>query len=180
MSPPRKRLTPQEPTKQPLGVALRESARYVRRALALVWASSPALTLAFAAIALVGALLGPAIAFAGKHIVDGVVAGSREQTLWWVAAELGLVTMQATATRAGMLVRGVLGSRLGNDINLAILERATRLELRHFEDPEFYDRLTRARREASSRPIISRKRCTDGEVSSMPTAARRSRKVSSC
>ena len=31
----------------------------------------------------------------------------------------------------------------------------------------------------SSRPIISRKRCTDGEVSSMPTAARRSRKVSS-
>jgi hypothetical protein len=32
----------------------------------------------------------------------------------------------------------------------------------------------------SSRPIISRKRCTEGEVSSMPTAARRSRKLSSC
>jgi ATP-binding cassette subfamily B protein len=52
-----------------------------------------------------------------------------------------------------MLVRSVLGSRLGNDINIAILERAQRLELRHFEDAEFYDRLTRARREASSRPL---------------------------
>ena len=31
----------------------------------------------------------------------------------------------------------------------------------------------------SSRPMSSRKRCTDGEVSSMPTAARRSRNVSS-
>lgn len=125
----------------------------MRRALALVWRSSPALTVAFAAIALVGAMLGPAMAFAGKRIVDAVVAGSQEETLRWVAAELGLVVLQASASRAGVLVRGVLGSRLGIDINLAILERATRLELRQFEDPEFYDRLTRARREASSRPL---------------------------
>ena len=36
---------------------------------------------------------------------------------------------------------------------MRILEKALTLELRHFEDPEFYDRLTRARREASSRPL---------------------------
>jgi ATP-binding cassette subfamily B protein len=47
----------------------------------------------------------------------------------------------------------VLGSRIGTDVNVRILERATELELRHFEDPEFYDQLTRARREASSRPV---------------------------
>ena len=34
-----------------------------------------------------------------------------------------------------------------------ILEKALTLELRHFEDSEFYDKLTRARREASSRPL---------------------------
>jgi ATP-binding cassette, subfamily B, bacterial len=34
-----------------------------------------------------------------------------------------------------------------------ILEKALTLELRHFEDSEFYDKLTRARREASSRPV---------------------------
>ncbi len=34
-----------------------------------------------------------------------------------------------------------------------ILEKALTLELRQFEDTEFYDKLTRARREASSRPL---------------------------
>lgn len=144
---------PKEPPKQPLGVALRESARFIRRALGLVWKASASLTIAYALVAIVGALLGPAIAYAGKHIVDSVVAASREETLRWVLVELALVVTQASINRAGSLVRGVLGSRLGNDINIAILERAQMLELRHFEDPEFYDRLTRARREASSRPL---------------------------
>ncbi len=34
-----------------------------------------------------------------------------------------------------------------------ILEKALTLDLQHFEDSEFYDKLTRARREASSRPL---------------------------
>ncbi|MBX3205195.1 MAG: ABC transporter ATP-binding protein [Labilithrix sp.] len=147
-------LTPsKEPPKQPLGAALRESSRFIRRALGLVWKASAPLTASFGAIAILGALLGPAIALAGKRIVDSVVAGSRDDTLEWVAVELALVVAQASVNRMGSLVRSVLGSRLGNDINIAILERAQRLELRHFEDPEFYDRLTRARREASSRPL---------------------------
>jgi ATP-binding cassette, subfamily B, bacterial len=125
----------------------------VRRALGLVWKSSPFLTTTFAILVVSGSLLGPAIALAGKRIVDAVVAGSREETIRWVVVELGLVLLQASINRASSLVRSVLGSRLGTDINVAILERAQALELRHFEDPEFYDRLTRARREASSRPL---------------------------
>lgn len=142
-----------DPPKQPLGVALRESVRFMRRALGLVWRTSAPLTATFGVLAVFGAVLGPAIALAGKRIVDSVVAGSESETLTWVAVELGLVVAQATVSRMSALVRSVLGSRLGNDINVAILERAQRLELRHFEDPEFYDRLTRARREASSRPL---------------------------
>jgi ATP-binding cassette subfamily B protein len=153
LSPPRRRSPPKEPEKKPAGVALRESIRYIRRALALVWKSSPALTVAFAANVVVASILGPGIALAGKKIVDAVVGGSHDETVRWVIVELVLVVVQASNTRAGSLVRNVLGSRLGTDINLAILERAQRLELKHFEDPEFYDRLTRARREASSRPL---------------------------
>ena len=95
----------------------------------------------------------PAIALAGKRIVDAVVAKSSDDTIKWVGVELGLVVLQAALTRGLGLVRSVLGSRLGTDVNVAILERATALELRHFEDPEFYDKLSRARREASSRPM---------------------------
>jgi ATP-binding cassette subfamily B protein len=38
-------------------------------------------------------------------------------------------------------------------VNVAILDKALSLELSDFEDPGFYDQLTRARREASSRPM---------------------------
>jgi ATP-binding cassette subfamily B protein len=132
---------------------LRESATYLRRALGLVFRSSPSMTLTLGALTLLAALVPPAIAWAGKHIVDAVVAQSRAETLRWVGVELVLVVLQASFARGLGLLRSVLGSRLGTDVNVAILERATRLELRHFEDPEFYDRLTRARREASSRPV---------------------------
>lgn len=126
---------------------------YIRRAFALVWRSSRPLTVALAAVTLLVAAVPPSIAWAGKRIVDAVVARSRDETITWVGVELGLVVLQATLTRGLGLIRSVLGSRLGTDVNVAILERATKLELRHFEDPEFYDRLSRARREASSRPM---------------------------
>jgi ATP-binding cassette subfamily B protein len=150
MSPPPAR--PAEP-KKPQRALIRESFAYLARALVLVWRSSPALTLALAGLTLFAAATPPAVAWAGKRIVDAVVARSRPATLEWVGVELALVVLQATFGRGLSLVRAVLASRLGTDVNLAILERAVRLELSDFEDPEFYDRLTRARREASSRPV---------------------------
>jgi len=133
--------------------ALRDSVGYMRRALGLVFRSSRGLTFALGGLTLGAAAIPPAIAWAGKLIVDAVVAHAREHTLRWVAVELGLVVLQVTLGRGLGLVRSVLGSRLGTDVNVAILERATTLELRHFEDSEFYDKLSRARREASSRPV---------------------------
>ena len=121
--------------------------------MALVWESSPALTVVFALQVFVSAFIGPGIALAGKKLIDSVLEGSRGHTLTWVGVELGLVVLQASLSRFGGAIRSVLGSRLGTDINVRILERAQQLELRHFEDAEFYDRLVRARREASSRPL---------------------------
>ena len=121
--------------------------------LRLVWRSSPSMTIALAGLTLVGALVPLGVAYVGKRIVDAVVAHSREGTFRWVLVELALVTAMATVQRGLSLVRSLLGARLGIDINVTILEKALGLDLRHFEDPDFYDKLTRARREASSRPI---------------------------
>src|SRR5213079_956562 len=71
----------------------------------------------------------------------------------FVLLELGTISFIALSERALSLVRVVVGARLGVDVNVAILEKALTLDLRHFEDPTFYDQLTRARREASSRPL---------------------------
>lgn len=132
---------------------LRGSFAQAPRTLALVWRSSPRTTLVLAGLTLVAAGLAPAVAWVGKQIVDAVVARSAEGALRWVAIELGLVATQAAVQRGLVLIRQTLGARLALDVNVMILEKAQTLELRHFEDPEFYDRLTRARREASSRPI---------------------------
>ena len=51
------------------------------------------------------------------------------------------------------LCQALLRAQLGQRVNVMILEKALTLELRQFEDSEFYDKLTRARREASSRPL---------------------------
>ena len=74
-------------------------------------------------------------------------------TTRWVITELALAAGLAACLQGLGLVRQTVGGRLGLDINLTILEKAMALDLRHFEDSEFYDRLTRARREASSRPL---------------------------
>jgi ATP-binding cassette subfamily B protein len=111
------------------------------------------MTVSLAVLTALAAAAPPAIAYAGKRIVDSVVAAERSMALDWVLIELGLVALGAFAQRGLTLIRSLLGARLGVDINVAILSKALDLELRYFEDSEFYDKLTRARREASSRPV---------------------------
>ncbi|HEX2568943.1 MAG TPA: ABC transporter ATP-binding protein [Polyangia bacterium] len=132
---------------------VRDSLGLSWRTLGLVWRSSPVSTLAMAVFTLAVALLPLGIAYAGKRIVDAVQAKSYADTLRWVLIELAIVASQALVQRILALVRQLLGARLALDINVMILEKARTLELRHFEDGEFYDRLTRARREASFRPV---------------------------
>src|SRR4029078_12255094 len=100
------------------------------------------------------------IAWVGKHLVDSIVTarGSRlhadETTaMTWVGIEYGLVIVLAAITRATGILRSLLRQQLGQRINVLILEKALTLEQTQFEDSELYDSLTRARREASSRPL---------------------------
>ncbi|HKQ71190.1 MAG TPA: ABC transporter ATP-binding protein, partial [Polyangiaceae bacterium] len=129
------------------------SFEYAPRTLGMVWRSSPGGTTAIALLTLANAVLPLGLAYVGKRIVDAVVEKNGDETVQWVAAELALAALLAGASQTLSVVRQVVGARMGLDTNLAILEKAIRLELRHFEDPDFYDRLTRARREASSRPL---------------------------
>lgn len=123
------------------------------RALRLVYRASPTMTWLLGALTVLGALVPLAIAWAGKRIVDAVVAHDGAATVRFIVVELALVAMQALCSQGLSTIRTVLGARLSLDVNLAILDKALTLELRHFEDPDLYDRLTRARREASSRPL---------------------------
>lgn len=134
--------------------------RYGGHALRLVWATSRALTSALVALSVIGGLLPAGVAYVGKLIVDAVVRAlssgalaDRDQALAYVALEMALVAALAAIQRGIGVVRSLLRAQLGNRVNVMILEKAITLELAHFEDADFYDRMTRARREASSRPL---------------------------
>ena len=137
--------------------------RYSRRALELVWTTSRALTLALGALTLVAGVLPAAMAWVGALIIDAVVAatavyrdtGAAElrPVFALVALEAAIVAALAFAQRGISLCQALLRAQLGQRVNVMILEKALTLELAQFEDSEFYDKLTRARREASSRPL---------------------------
>ncbi|HSQ70739.1 MAG TPA: ABC transporter ATP-binding protein [Steroidobacteraceae bacterium] len=142
--------------------ALPEVFGYTRHAVELVWRTSRPLTVALAALTLVAGLLPAAIAWIGARIVDAVLAaitahaaGSTDLStvLGWVLLEGLLVAALAAAQRGLSTCQSLLRAQLGQRVNEMILEKALTLELRHFEDSEFYDKLTRARREASTRPL---------------------------
>ena len=137
--------------------------KYSRVALKLVWSTSAALTVAMGLSTLVTGILPAAIASVGGLIVDAVVTAlntagadqdaAQTRVLYLVLLEAALVVFISAAQRINSVCQSILRVLLGNKINVMILEKALTLELAHFEDSEFYDKLTRARREASSRPL---------------------------
>jgi ATP-binding cassette subfamily B protein len=132
--------------------------RYSRRALELVWSTNRPLTLALAGCTLAGGILPAAVAYVGSLIVDALVSAIRSgggagHALQLVLLEGLLVAAISAAQRGISFCQSLLRAQLGQRVNVMILEKALTLDLQHFEDSEFYDKLTRARREASTRPL---------------------------
>ena len=100
-----------------------------------------------------------AVAYVGAQIVDAVVVALRNtphdagHALRWVLLEGALVALIAAAQRGLSLCQSLLRAQLGQRVNVMILDKALTLDLAQFEDSEFNDKLSRARREASSRPL---------------------------
>lgn len=131
---------------------------YSRRALELVWQTSRRLTIWLAGLTLVVGALPALVAYIGARIVDAVVAASSHgggvlPVLELVGLEGLAVALLALAQRGLSLCTTLLREQLGFRVNSMILEKALTLDLEHFEDSEFYDRMVRARREASARPL---------------------------
>ena len=129
----------------------------------IVWSTSATLTLVMAATTLVSGVLPAAIASVGGLFVDAVASAiqstgdaaeaARSDVLFYVLVEAGLVVIMTGAQKLNTVCQSILRVLLGNKINVMILEKALTLELANFEDAEYYDKLVRARREASSRPL---------------------------
>jgi len=136
---------------------------YTKRAVALVWDTNYRLAIILGLLTLAAGLLPAAMAWVGKLIVDGVVGqmelvkGGAAPDYWpvlqLVIIEGGIIALLNAAQRGINACQSLLRAQLGFRVNEMILEKALTLDLAQFEDADFYDKLLRARREASSRPL---------------------------
>ena len=141
--------------------------RYTRHAIQLVWDTNHRLLLVLAGLVFVAGLLPGAVAWVGQQIIDGVLGASQSgggvdahTALLWVAAEAGLVTVLTSTQRGIGVAEQLLRAELGFAVNVRILQKALTLTLPQFEDSEIYDKMVRARREASRRPLSLFRRTT--------------------
>ena len=133
----------------------------------LVWQTSPALTAANLAMRLVRALVPVTALYVGKLILDEVVrlaeagaaqdlgaawsSGALSALAWLLAAELALAVVSDVLARGVALVDALLGDLFTNETSVRLMAHAATLDLAHFEDADFYDRLERARQQTTGR-----------------------------
>src|SRR3954447_1765729 len=131
--------------------------RNVPPLLRMVWENSRALTGLTLLLRAVSASIPLATLWVSKLIIDLVVRAIRHQPfdrpLIWklLVLELLLAVASDMLGRAISLVDSLLGDRFTNHVSLKLMAHATALDLVSFEDPVFYDKMERARRQTTSR-----------------------------
>jgi ATP-binding cassette, subfamily B, bacterial len=138
-----------------------EALKNIPPLLRMVWDTKPSYAVAIVLLRLVRALIPLAVLWVGKLIIDAVVgaigAHAAGQPVDWphlwtlVALELAIAVVGEAAARGGTLVESLLGDLFSNRVSVRLMEHAATLDLRQFEDPEFYDHLERARRQTVGR-----------------------------
>jgi len=124
--------------------------------LHLVWQTHRGYATATVLLRLFRAGVPIATLWVAKLIIDAVVAARMGRPnisrLWLlVGLELVIVTAGEALDRASTAVEGLFGDLCSHRISEKLIAHAGSLDLRHFEDPAFYDRLERAQRQTTGR-----------------------------
>lgn len=134
--------------------------RNVPPILKIVWQSGPS-TVAFGVIArIVAALLPIGIGYIPKLIIDILDQliknhGPVPQRLWWlVGAEFALAVASSLVTRMIDYSDALLANKYTRHVSIQVMKHASELDLTAYEDPVFYDRLERARVQATDRLVM--------------------------
>ena len=138
-----------------------QALRNLRPLLVMVWQTHRGYVAAIVALRALRAVVPLAVLWVGKLIIDwakdGMDAHRAGVPLRWDVLVMLLLVGLAIAVagdglaRAGTLVESLLGDLFSNRISVRLMEHAATLDLRHYEDSEFYDHLERARRQTVGR-----------------------------
>ncbi|TKT89772.1 ABC transporter ATP-binding protein [Dyadobacter frigoris] len=126
----------------------------------LVWETNKLLTLGNIFFRLIKSALPLLMLYIGKEIIDEVVRlinndSDSHNYLWLlVGAELALTIISDLLNRCINLFDSLLGDLVANKTSVDLVHHAAKLDLYQFENPVFYDKLERARRQTSGRTVL--------------------------
>ncbi len=125
--------------------------------LKIVWQSGPFVVTAGLIARVIVSVLPVAAGWVTKLIVDLITAVVHHQKtltthLWWlVALEFALVIVTGLFGRIIDYYDAVLADRYTRHVSIQVMDHASQLDLQAYENPLFYDRLERARVQATDR-----------------------------
>jgi ATP-binding cassette, subfamily B, bacterial len=130
--------------------------RNIPSVLRILWDSGPAVVSWGLGLRIVVAVLPFGIAKVAQYIITDIAAVLRAQPLapnFWtlVATEIVLNVFFGLLTRAIDYSDSLLSNRYTQHASVRVMEQAAKLDLTTYEDPLFYDRLERARVQATDR-----------------------------
>ena len=137
--------------------------KYVPPFIKLVWETHRGFTFLMVAVRVLRSFVPIAALWTGKLIIDAVlVARSAPEPgnnsfytynhLWvLVALEIAIVVTGQILSRLSVLLESLTGDLFANQISVRLMQHAASLDLYQFENPEFYDRLDRARKQTTGR-----------------------------
>jgi ATP-binding cassette subfamily B protein len=124
--------------------------------LRFVWESGPTVVFWNIAIRIVVSFLPVGIGIIGRFIIDGVNRIRMHEPLpvhfWWlVGGEMALAVLTGIMSRAVDYFDSLLADRYTHHVSVEVMKKAAALDVTVYEDPVFYDRLERARVQATDR-----------------------------
>jgi ATP-binding cassette subfamily B protein len=131
--------------------------RNVPSVLRFVWESGRTVVVLGLTCRVIASLLPPALFWVSKLIIDNIFrvltahqpAGAR---LWWlVGVEFAIAVTAGVLGRVIDYLDALLAGRYTHHVSVRVMEHAAGLDLMAYEDPVFYDRLERARVQATDR-----------------------------
>jgi len=133
--------------------------RNVPPVLRILWESGPSVVTWGLVLRLFVAVAPFGIAKVAQYIVNDIAKVLRGEQLaanfWWlVGTEVALNVGLGLLMRAVDYTDQLLANRYTQHVSVRVMEQAARLDLTTYEDPIFYDRLERARVQATDRLVL--------------------------
>jgi ATP-binding cassette, subfamily B, bacterial len=132
--------------------------RNIPPVLKIVWESGPAVVASGITLRLLVAVLPLGLLAVTKLIIDAIVhtvqtpGHAVPQHFWWlVAAEFSLAVLGSLLSRTIDFLDALLADKYTRYVSIRVMKHASELDLIAYEDPIFYDRLERARVQATDR-----------------------------